>query len=107
MYAACDDLDHFASIQFDSVACLYVYGRFLESFRVAQNNPLVRFDLACRSDGRHSDNWPAPYTKVFLCISQSIYLWAKNYTHICSEEVKCKFEFLRRIHQLSGINHRP
>ena len=59
LYAACDDLDHFASIQFHSVACLYVYGRFLVSFLVAQNNPLVRFDLACRSDARHSDNWPA------------------------------------------------
>ena len=47
LYAACDDLDHFASIQFHSVACLHVYGRFLESFLVTQNNPLVRFDLAC------------------------------------------------------------
>ena len=51
LYAACDDLDHFA--------CLHVYGRFLESFLVAQNNPLVRFDLACRSDARHSYNWLA------------------------------------------------
>ena len=50
LYAACDDSDHFASIQFHSVACLHVYGRFLESFFVAQNNPLVRFDLAYRSD---------------------------------------------------------
>ena len=48
LYAACDDLDHFASIQFYFVACLHVYGRFLESFLVAQNNPLVRFYLACR-----------------------------------------------------------
>ena len=57
--AAYDDLDHFASIQFHSVACLHVYGRFLESFLVAQYDLLVRFDLACRSDARHSDNWPA------------------------------------------------
>ena len=37
--AAYDDLDHFAPIQFHSVACLHVYGRFLESFIVAQYNP--------------------------------------------------------------------
>ena len=66
LYAACDDLDHFASIQFHSVACLYVYGRFLESFLVAQNNPLVRFDLARRSDVRHSDNWPALIYYIYL-----------------------------------------
>ena len=36
---AYDDLNHFASIQFYSVACLHVYGRFLESFLVAQYNP--------------------------------------------------------------------
>ena len=28
----------------------------LESFLEAHYNPLVRFDLACRSDARHSDN---------------------------------------------------
>ena len=58
MYAAYDDLDHFASIQIHFVACLHVYGRFLESFLVAQYSHLVRFDLACRSDVRHSNNWP-------------------------------------------------
>ena len=57
--AAYDDLDHFASIQFHSVACLHTYGRFLESFLVAQYNPFVRFGLACRSDARDSYNWPA------------------------------------------------
>ena len=57
--AACDDLNHFASMQYHSVACLHVYGRFLGSFLVAHNNLLVRLDLACRSDARHSDNWPA------------------------------------------------
>ena len=57
--AAYDDLDHFASVQFYPVACLHVYGRFLESFLVAQYNPLVRFDLTCRPDAQHSDNWSA------------------------------------------------
>ena len=45
-------------MQFHSVDFLHTYGRFLESFFVAQYNPLVRFGLACRSDARHSDNWP-------------------------------------------------
>ena len=57
--AAYDDLDHFASIQLHSVDCLHVCGRLLEAFLVAQYYPLVRFDLACRSDARHSDNWRA------------------------------------------------
>ena len=48
-------LDHFASIAFHYVACLYVScGRFLKSFLVAQYNPLVRFYLVCRCDARHS-----------------------------------------------------
>ena len=59
MCAAYDELDHFVSIQFHSIACLHVYGRFMGSFLVAQYNSLVSFDLACRSDARHSDNWPA------------------------------------------------
>ena len=56
-----EDLDHFASIAFHYVACLNECGRFLESFLVAQYrpNPLVQFYLVCRSDARHSDNWPA------------------------------------------------
>ena len=54
-----EDLYHFASITFHYVACLYVCGRFLESFLVAQYNTLVRFYLVCRSDARHSDNWLA------------------------------------------------
>ena len=31
----------------------------MEQFFVAQYNPLVRFDPACRSGARHSDKWPA------------------------------------------------
>ena len=54
MCAAYDDLDHFAPIPFHYVACLYVSGQFLESFIVAEYNPLVRFALACRSDVQHS-----------------------------------------------------
>ena len=56
--AAWERLDHFASITFHYVACLHVCGRYLESFLVAQYYPLVRFDLVCLSDARHSDNWP-------------------------------------------------
>ena len=37
----------------------YAYRLFLEQFFVAQYNPLVRFDPACRSGARHSDKWPA------------------------------------------------
>ena len=36
--AAYEDLDHFASISFHSVACLHVCGRFLGPFFVAQYN---------------------------------------------------------------------
>ena len=50
MCEAYDDLNHFASIQFHFVAWLHVY--MDESFLVEQYNPLVRFDLACRSDAR-------------------------------------------------------
>ena len=72
--AAYDDLDHCASIQFHSVACLHVYGRFLESFLVAQYDPLVRFDLACRSDARYSDNWPALHHGL-ICVITDTSLW--------------------------------
>ena len=60
--AAYDDLDYFASIPFHYVACLYVFERFPESFLLEEYNPLVRFDLACRSDAQHSYNWPALYS---------------------------------------------
>ena len=34
----------------------YICGRFLASFIFTQYNPLVRFDLVCRFDARHSNN---------------------------------------------------
>ena len=84
--AAYDDLDHFASIQFHSVVCLHVCGRFLEAFLVAQYNPLVRFDLVCRSNARHSDNWPALRASVgghFVCSVCAMYHVANIYNNLC------------------------
>ena len=50
LYANYEDWDHFAFIPFYYVACLHECWQFLESFLVAQYNPLVRFAFACRSD---------------------------------------------------------
>ena len=67
-----EDLHHFAFIPFHYVACLHECWQFLESFLVAQYSPLVRFDLACRSDGRHSDNWPALDHALLIITSTSL-----------------------------------